>query len=569
MFFLVYFVYFVISDQVGRFVYATIVEKHGSNLKVHYDGWSRKWDCYSDFRKEMHRFAEAGTISKRPAHRFKDLKKGDFIDLNPTNRHPGWRVGEIRRLDPKSGQVQVVYEYQDKNFLYWAHLDNKEEIAEFTSKSGTDQDMQQQYLDAIQSAHSRSQTQQARKGGQSGKQNGRSGSTQVKMGRSGGGKGGGGVSSDEMATFQYIRMKRFPKQQGEIIDNKHTIGDWLEVLDVSTQQWITATVTDKENNWIVVHFDGWPNKYDQKIHVGRHKDRLRALGSGLAPDQVELEIQAEMEAFVKGVKDLGWDLVEIDADGNCLYRCFATEIYGNTDEHLKVRAEGISYMKNNKKFFQNFILDFEENIKQKAQQYEWGDHVDITALSELYNVRVRVFELEEGSKKLYMSFDQGEHDDTVGLPLIMLGRHRKKHYNIIRDPMAVNKRPLGEGKDRTKVSLRDIRMKEEASHVVDQKDDEKNDGPEKQKGKLRKVFDLDFQMNEFEDVMELVNAPSPLSAPDLETMFDVLIKQLHKKIAKQWGNLHRGITVKILDNFWENTFGNQMKKIQVKYFVCN
>ena len=45
-------------------------------------------------------------------------------------------------------------------------------------------------------------------------------------------------------------------------------------------------------------------------------------------------------------------------------------------------------------------------------------------------------------------------------------------------------------------------------------------------------------------------------------MFDVLIKQLHKRIAAQWGDLHRGISVKILDNFWENTFGNDMKKIQ-------
>ena len=83
----------------------------------------------------MHRFAKAGTISKRPANRFKDLKKGDFIHLNPA-RFPGWRIGKIRRLDPKSGQVQVVYEYADIGFLYWAHVDNKEEIAEFTSKSG-------------------------------------------------------------------------------------------------------------------------------------------------------------------------------------------------------------------------------------------------------------------------------------------------------------------------------------------------------------------------------------------------------------------------------------------------
>eukprot|EP00483_Globobulimina_turgida_P003085 UN03090 len=95
-------------DQVGRFVYGTIAEKRGTNLKIHYDGWSRKWDTWSDYAREIHRFARAGSISSRPAHRFLGLKKSDYVDINPTQRHPGWTTGEIRRLDRKSGQVQVI-----------------------------------------------------------------------------------------------------------------------------------------------------------------------------------------------------------------------------------------------------------------------------------------------------------------------------------------------------------------------------------------------------------------------------------------------------------------------------
>ena len=123
------------SYQTGGFVYSTIVEKQGSKLKIHCDGFSEKFDCYFDYEKETHGFAKAGSISKRAAHRLKNLKKGDFIDLNPLNRHPGWCVGEIRRLSQKSGQVQVVYQYQDKEFLYWTHLDNETEVAEFASKT--------------------------------------------------------------------------------------------------------------------------------------------------------------------------------------------------------------------------------------------------------------------------------------------------------------------------------------------------------------------------------------------------------------------------------------------------
>lgn len=128
---------------------ATIVEKRASDLKIHYDGWSRKWDCYCDYNKELHRFAQPKSVSGRHSHRFKHLKKGDFVDINPTQRHPGWIVGEIRRKDVKSGQVQVVYESQNKNYLYWAHLDNKNEIAEFTTRSGTDQKLQKQVESSI------------------------------------------------------------------------------------------------------------------------------------------------------------------------------------------------------------------------------------------------------------------------------------------------------------------------------------------------------------------------------------------------------------------------------------
>ena len=123
-------------DEIGRFLYATVSQKQGSNLMIHYDGWSKKWDTWSDFKKEIHQFAKAGSISKRPAHRLKHLKKGDYIDINPTHRHPasGWTCGEIKRFDKESGQIQVIYTYGDKHYLYWAHLDDENEIAKFGSR---------------------------------------------------------------------------------------------------------------------------------------------------------------------------------------------------------------------------------------------------------------------------------------------------------------------------------------------------------------------------------------------------------------------------------------------------
>jgi len=72
------------------------------------------------------------------AHRFENLKNGDFVDINPLLAHPGWKCGEIRRLDGKSGQVLVAYAHEEKErktHRYWAHLDDTAEIAEFSTWS--------------------------------------------------------------------------------------------------------------------------------------------------------------------------------------------------------------------------------------------------------------------------------------------------------------------------------------------------------------------------------------------------------------------------------------------------
>ena len=101
----------------GPFVYATVIAKQGTNLKITYEGLSSACDTWSDFKQELHRFAKPESISKRPAHRFKQLKKGANIDINPTQIPSGWKSGEIRRLDQFSGQVQVAYKSGNNTYF--------------------------------------------------------------------------------------------------------------------------------------------------------------------------------------------------------------------------------------------------------------------------------------------------------------------------------------------------------------------------------------------------------------------------------------------------------------------
>merc|ERR1712190_304081 len=95
-------------DLKGRFNFACVTVKNGSNIKIQYYNKANKFVDFLDCAVDYARLAKAGSISKRQAHRFSSLKEGDYVDINPLLWHPGWRGGTIRRLDANSGQVLVA-----------------------------------------------------------------------------------------------------------------------------------------------------------------------------------------------------------------------------------------------------------------------------------------------------------------------------------------------------------------------------------------------------------------------------------------------------------------------------
>jgi len=131
-------------DHVGRSFRSKITGINPKNNKfiIHYEGFADKWDTETDV-KELWRFCEYDTLNRRPVYRkeFIDLGPSDMIDVN-SRRHPGWRNGTIRRIDKSkktglrsSGWVQVQYKSGTKQYLYWVHLDNPEEVAPFATKA--------------------------------------------------------------------------------------------------------------------------------------------------------------------------------------------------------------------------------------------------------------------------------------------------------------------------------------------------------------------------------------------------------------------------------------------------
>jgi len=141
-------------DEVGKSLKAVLTSYNPKDKTfcVKYERYGSKWDTVSDPVKELWRFSRYNTLSRRPVLKKEmvDLVKGDMVDIN-SPRHPGWRYGTIRLLDMNkntgerlSGWIQVRYkaEYtlptgskETRNYLFWVHMDNEEEVAPFLTKS--------------------------------------------------------------------------------------------------------------------------------------------------------------------------------------------------------------------------------------------------------------------------------------------------------------------------------------------------------------------------------------------------------------------------------------------------
>jgi len=306
-------------DDVGKSLNSRITGINQINhaFVIHYEGWGEKWDTESDPILELWRFSEYNTLSKRHVYR-KDLahlKNGDMIDIYP-RKHPGWRSGTIRRLDISkktgkriSGQVQVQYKAEDlkarwrnqkpkfKDYLYWVHLDNPEEVAPFPTKSAPN--------------------------------------------------------------------------SGEAIVNPYQNNQWLEVK--VDQNWEPAHVVEVRGNYITVHCERWSSKWTETFHCVHDKSRIRDLGGAIPESQVEKLKREELAMAKEKLQNVGNKLVEMKEDGNCLYRAWAYQIYGDAEKyHDQVRKECCQYIYDNRGYFLHFIPDFDIEMAKKEEKWRVG-----------------------------------------------------------------------------------------------------------------------------------------------------------------------------------------------------
>ena len=123
----------------------------------------------------------------------------------------------------------------------------------------------------------------------------------------------------------------------------------------------------------------------------------------------------------------GRKTIPITGDGNCLFRCFSLILFGDQDQHLRVRTSLVDFIKKNPSFFTTYCLPLTvpEHSQRMANNFVWGTHVEIFAASLYFNLPIYVavakadetyFWCKFGARQDYAAADHAPTEPKLVLP---------------------------------------------------------------------------------------------------------------------------------------------------------
>ncbi|KAL7458356.1 hypothetical protein ACHAWC_009940 [Mediolabrus comicus] len=129
-------------------------------------------------------------------------------------------------------------------------------------------------------------------------------------------------------------------------------------------------------------------------------------------------------------------MVEMDGDGNCLFRAISLQVYGDQGMHAEVRKNCLDFMERDVSHFQDFVADedFHDYIVRKRRIGVHGNHTEIQAMSELYNRSIEVFVPSKGITPINIFHEEYYKNNDADPPIRLLYMDGN-HYNALIDPL--------------------------------------------------------------------------------------------------------------------------------------
>ncbi|XP_075219366.1 OTU domain-containing protein 5-like isoform X2 [Lycorma delicatula] len=133
--------------------------------------------------------------------------------------------------------------------------------------------------------------------------------------------------------------------------------------------------------------------------------------------------------FEKRLRKRGLTLKQMGEDGACLFRAVADQVYGDQEMHAVVRKHCMDYIAANSDYFSQYVTeDFNTYVNRKRLDYTHGNHIEMQAMSEMYNRTIEVFCYGKEPINIFHGMHKTDNEP------IRLSYQRGSHYNSIVDP---------------------------------------------------------------------------------------------------------------------------------------
>jgi len=134
----------------------------------------------------------------------------------------------------------------------------------------------------------------------------------------------------------------------------------------------------------------------------------------------------DFRKFNEQVSIYGLYIKDVAGDGNCLFRSISDQIMGHPDDHVRIRAQCVQFIANNRENFEPFIEDdvpFEKYVAQMAKNGTWGGNIELQAMSLAFNVNITIHQLDlprwevnnfgNTARNIHVSYHDGEHYNSI------------------------------------------------------------------------------------------------------------------------------------------------------------
>lgn len=292
-----------------------------------------------------------------------------------------------------------------------------------------------------------------------------------------------GARIQPLGTHTYVRGKNSPR-----------VGHLVDVYIREDNAFCLAKVAGKSGDLYclspyVAEFDSFMGKYltsgediynyrsmslnpadpletGNESHTRLHNSRPSSVEMDSSPSDSTAVCRTtpQYATFAKALENLGFIVVPIMGDGNCLFRSISDQVYGDERYHAIVREAAVQLMILRKPEFSAFISEadggFDAYVRRMMRQGVWGGDQEIQALTELYQRPIEVWIYsEEAGAKLGREVRPIGGVEPIRLAFITEGHYDSLHssswsQNLLRTPPGKYERRV----------LRKLRMIEEQMH---------------------------------------------------------------------------------------------------------